>query len=169
MDNSTSQTFPSRCFDGFRRKAARRLMPPNPTPTASTRPTPGWWCQAAPVVIQRHFNMWQRRMLKFNAMLQRALSRRTQATVIPTFLLPNSSVTLHQITSRHFRSTGKYIICFRMYFSLITEQWIDSDSFYITLKQYLQRNNPEGSDRTPQRSSGVGTPRQPDHHQHAAE
>lgn len=56
--------------------------PPNPPPpTTSTTATPGWRCQAAAVVIQRQFNLWQRRVLKFNATLQRAVSRRTQTKV----------------------------------------------------------------------------------------
>lgn len=103
-----------------------------PTPNASTRRTPGWRCQATSVVIQRQFNMWQRRMLKLNAMLQRALSRRTQATVmaaenhlsITEQLLhaPSNNVKTFQIY-RKIYNLFPYVFSFFFNYRTVDWQW----------------------------------------------
>lgn len=88
MDESTARAFHLHLvfLMVFSQKSWRmRLMPtpnpPYPPPSASTRRTPGWWCQSVSVVIQRQFNLWQQRTLKFNAALQRTVFRRTQTKV----------------------------------------------------------------------------------------
>lgn len=48
---------------------AIKAPPPPPHAPPSTSSSPGWWCQ-------RQLNLWQQHMLKFNALLQRAVFRR---------------------------------------------------------------------------------------------
>lgn len=86
MSQALGRSISISSFWWFSQKSWRmRLMPtpnpPHPLPSASTRRTPGWWCQSVSVVIQRQFNLWQQRMLKFNAPLQRTVFRRTQTKV----------------------------------------------------------------------------------------